>query len=158
MNVWQAALLVFFGVMALGGVLRLHGLIKRRRVLARIPRRDRVMRAFGLTLRILVRHAGVLPGMNPSKANRTRGDLVLANRRLLLVCNRGILGDWYLEQARPFRSARCTAPGRLVLIGECPRPHGEPGRYRIEIDGLEDALEWASKLHSWVKTDDVKEP
>ena len=154
---WQAVLVVFFGVMGLGGVLRLPGLIKRRRVLARIPHRDRLMQAFGLTLRILVKGSGVFPGMNPSKANRTRGDLVLAGRRLLIVCNRGILGDWHLDQARPFRSARCTAPGRLVLIGESPRTQGEPGRYRIEIDGLENALEWASKLHSWVEPDGARE-
>ena len=148
---WAASLVVFLGVILLGVLLRLQGWIRRRRVLSRFPHQGRERQAFGLSLRVLVKDAQVLPGMNPAKANRTRGDLVFGGQRLLLVCNRGILGDWHLERGRPFRSARCTAPGRLVLMGESPRPHGSPGQYSIEIDGLPDAKEWAYKLNSWVK-------
>ena len=148
---WAASLVVFGGVILLGVLLRLQGWVRRRRVLSRFPKRDRECQAFGLSLRVLVKDAQVLPGMNPAKANRTRGDLVYGGERFLLVCNRGILGDWRLDRGQPFRSARCTAPGRLVLLGESPRPHGMPGQYRIEIDGLEDAKEWAYKLDSWVK-------
>jgi hypothetical protein len=105
----------------------------------------------GIDLSILVQGARHYAGLNPNKRNRTRGDIAITDRRLIVSSARGVLLDATLGQQR-VTAARCTGPGRLVIEGTLPRPDGPPGQFRIETV-VADAPGWARALAPWVGGD-----
>ena len=100
-------------------------------------------------MRVLVHGPNVLPGMNPSRANRTRGDLVLTDDRFLLVSGRGTLADLRPGVGRRFTSVRTTGPGRLIIEGDRPGTQGVSAQFRIEIHS-DDAPAWVEALQDFV--------
>ena len=111
-----------------------------------------------MTLRVLVQSTGVLPGMSPRAANRTRGDLTLSDGRFLVACNRGVLVDAMRDRARGLRSVRSTGPGKLVIEGDVARPGKPASLWRIEVGGLDGVREWVDALQPWVRDGDGSAP
>jgi hypothetical protein len=146
---WEALLVVLLPLVGSGVVLKGWTWWIRHRVLRTIPA-DRIVRqARGVSLRVLVQGPNVLTGMNPSKANRTTGDLVLTDDRFVLTSGRGVLSDLRPERGRRFTSVRSTGPGRLVIEGDRPGPQGQPGGFRVEVM-LADASDWVAALQPFV--------
>lgn len=145
----EAAVIVIVAVVVLGGVLQLRSVIVRRRALARLGDAPITRSARGVSMRVLLQ-GRAFAGMNPRRANRTRGDLVLTADRCLLSTNRGVIADIGPERGRLFTSARCTGPGRLVIEGDVPRPDGPPTLYRVDITHP-DALAWVDALAPFVR-------
>lgn len=147
---WEAVVVVVVALIGAGAALKGWGWLVRTRLLRRIPA-DAVRRARrGVSLRVLVQGTDALPGMNPKKANRTTGDLVLSADRFLVVSGRGLIADLAPAEGRRFTSVRCPGPGKLVMEGRVPRSSGPPGQYRVEVL-LPDAAEWAEALQPFVE-------
>jgi hypothetical protein len=147
---WQAVGIVVLAVAVVGAVMRGWTWWLRERAVRSVPA-DQIRRAArGVSLRVMVRGSHALPGMNPARANRTRGDLILTDDRFVLASGRGTLADLRAGAGRRFTSARTTGPGRLVIEGDRPGPHGEPGLFRVEIFHP-DAEAWAIALRPFVE-------
>ncbi len=151
---WQAIVVVLATVVVSGLLLRGWGRLLRRRARARLGDSPVVRELSDVTFRVLVQRTGVLPGMSPRAANRTRGDVVLTADRLLVVCNRGILIDLLRERGRGLRSARATGPGKLVIEGDVARPGRSPALWRVEVGGVDDVRTWVERLVPWVRVGD----
>jgi len=146
---WEALLVVLLALVGSGVVLKGWTWWLRQRVLRTIAPDAVVRQARGVSLRVLVQGPHVLPGMNPSKANRSTGDLVLTADRFVVTCGRGVLSDLRPERGRRFTSVRSTGPSRLVIEGDRPGPRGQAGGFRIEVM-LADASEWVAALQPFV--------
>jgi len=147
---WQA-LAIVVGALVLGGaVLRGLSWFTRYRAVRTVAAGDIRRAARGVSLRMLVHGRTALPGMNPRRANRTAGDLVLTDDRLLVASGRGTLVDLRRDRGRKLTSARCPGPGKLVIEGDSPGPRGQVGLFRIEVM-LPDAPAWAEALQPWVR-------
>lgn len=148
----QALLIVVGSLVLIGAIMKAISWLQRSRLTRGIPE-DAIQRQLrGTSMRVLTQGPPVFPGMSSRKANRTIGDLVLLNDRMLLVCNRGTLLDIREDRGRKLSSARCTGPGRLVLEGQIAVPSGIAGQYRIELSA-EDAPAWAKALAPFVDAD-----
>lgn len=144
------SILVVVAVLVVGGA-TLRGLswARRERVIRAIGPGSVLRIARGVSLRVLVDVPDALPGgMNPARANRTRGDLVLTGDRFVLVSARGILVDARASGPARLSAVRAPGPDRLVLEGETPVLTGAPGRYRVEMI-VQDARAWADALHTF---------
>ena len=146
---WEALLIVLLAFGGSGVVLKGWTWWLRQRVLRTIPADAVVRQARGVSLRVLVQGPNVLVGMNPAKANRTTGDLVLTGDRFVLTSGRGVIADLRPGHGRRFTSVRTTGPGRLVIEGDRPGPRGEPGGFRVEVM-LADASGWVEALQPFV--------
>ncbi len=146
---WEALLVVLLAFGASGVVLKGWTWWLRQRLLRTIPADAVVRQARGVSLRVLVQSPNVLVGMNPSKANRTTRDLMLTSDRFVITSGRGVIADLQPERGRRFTSVRTTGPGRLVIEGDRPGPHGQPGGYRVEVM-LADAAAWVEALQPFV--------
>lgn len=146
---WEALFVVLLAFVGSGVVLKGWTWWLRQRVVRSIPADAVVRQERGVSMRVLVQGPHVLPGMNPSKANRTTGDLVLTADRFLLATGRGVVADLRPERGRRFTSVRSTGPGRLVIEGDRPGPRGQPGGFRVELM-LSDASAWVDALQPFV--------
>lgn len=145
----QALIVVLVGLALTGGGLRLASWLKRYRVLRAIDQDSIVRQTRGVSMKVLVQGTRTLPGMSTTRANRTKGDLVLLGDRFLITSGRGTIAD-LREGRRLFRSVRCTGPGRLIIEGDVPGPLDKTGLYRIEMV-LPDASDWAKALEPWIR-------
>jgi len=136
------------GLFGMGAALKGVSWFRRWRVVRQVDPATITREARGVSMRVSVQGSRLLPGMSRTRANRTRGDLLLLKDRLLLASNRGTLLDLRKDRGRKLSSARCTGPGRLVLEGEIPVPSGPPGLFRIELQ-LADAPVWADAVAVW---------
>ena len=116
----QAILILVAVAVAVGAMLRLQSRWIRHRVTRTIPKDAVKLQALGCSMRVLVQGTQSLAGMSTRKANRTTGDLVLAQDRFVLVTSRGLVADLRPTQGRKFTSVRSTGPGRLVIEGTIP--------------------------------------
>lgn len=148
------AIAIVVGVLVLTGTaMRVASWWNRHRVLRTLPADAVVRQARGQSLRVLVHGPTTLPGMNPRRANRTRGDLVMTADRLVVTSGRGTLVDIRPDRGRRLTSARCPGPGKLVLEGDAPGPRGLTGLFRIETL-IDDAPAWAEALQPFVREGD----
>jgi len=150
---WEALAIVVGALVAGGAVMRGMSWFTRYRATRAIPTDQLVRDARGVSLRVLVHGPAALPGMNPRRANRTGGDLLLTADRFLLASGRGTLLDLRPERGRRLTSVRCPAPGKLVIEGDRPGARGQPGLFRIEVM-LPDAVAWAEALQAFVVAGD----
>lgn len=141
----ESVLVVVLALVVGGAVLRLLSWGRRERVVRAIDPAAVRQSARGVSLRVLTEGTTTLPGMNPQRANRTTGDLVLTDDRFVLVSNRGVLADVRMGQGPRITSVRSPGPGRLVLEGEVPTGRAEPGRFRVETV-VDDAPAWVAGL------------
>ncbi|MCB9677476.1 MAG: hypothetical protein H6737_20375 [Alphaproteobacteria bacterium] len=139
----QSLAVVLAVVIGAGALLQGLTWARRERIVRSIDPASVVRQARGVSLRILTQGQVTLPGMNPGRANRTRGDLVLTADRFLVGSARGVLVD-VGPGGRKLRSVRSTGPGRLVIEGG-DRPDGVGGSWRIELV-LDDAAAWVAAL------------
>ena len=146
------SLVVVVGVLvAAGAVLKGLSWARRERIVRAIPAETITRMARGLSLRVLTQGTTTLPGMNPGRANRTLGDLIVAGDRFVVGSARGVLID-IRPGGRRLRSARSTGPGRLVIEGDHPSPTGPGGGFRIELV-IDEAPAWADALAPFVVED-----
>lgn len=122
---------------------------RRRRGRTRIAPADLVRETRDAGVRIHLFKTRAFHGMRPGKAHAAKADLLLAADRFVLSSNRGVLADVGRGKGRPFRSVRCTGPGRLVIEGDTPRADGTAGLYRFDI-AIEEAGSWAAALQPFV--------
>ena len=94
-------------------------------------------------------------GLDPKRAVRMKGRMALSDTRFVLVTDQGRFADIRVDQGRKLTSARCTAPGRLVIEGTIPQVGRQPGVYRLEVL-FERATEWALALQPFVDPDAPK--
>ncbi len=149
MNV-EAVAIVVGVLLVVGAAMRGWSWWARARVLRTIDAQAIVRQARGQSLRVLVHGPTALPGMNPRRANRTTGDLVLTADRLLVTSGRGTLVDLRPGRGRKLSSVRCPGPGKLVIEGDSPGPRDTMGLFRIETM-LDDAPGWAEALQPFVR-------
>ncbi len=154
---WQGLVAVLSVLIAAGAALRAWGWWIRSRPRRSIDAADVRHQVRGISMRVLVQGSTALPGMNPQRANRTRGDLTLTEDRFLFTSNRGTLVDLRPERGRRLRSVRSTGPGRLVIEGNTPRPDGREARWRADIHLL-DAQAWVDALQGFVDPDAEASP
>jgi hypothetical protein len=147
---WEALLIVGAVVVGSGVVMRGWTWWLRQRVIRTIPAEGILREVRGVSMRVMVQGPHVLPGMNPAKANRTTGDLILTADRFLLASGRGTLADLRPWRGRRFTSVRSTGPGRLIVEGDRPGPRGDLGGFRVELM-LPDALAWVDALQAFVE-------
>jgi hypothetical protein len=146
------SLLFVLGVAVVAGVvLRGIGWLTRDRVVRAIPAHTVRRSARGVSLRVLTAGPTTFPGMNPSRANRTVGDLVITDDRFVVVCGRGLLIDARAGAGGLITSARAPGPDRLVVEGRTPAPTGEPGTFRVELV-VPDARGWADAIRPFLVT------
>jgi hypothetical protein len=146
----EAVAIVFGGLLVIGAAMRAASWWQRARVLRSIPADQVVRQARGQSLRVLVHGPTALPGMNPRRANRTTGDLVLTHDRLVITSGRGTLVDLRADRGRRLTSVRCPGPGKLVVEGDSPGPRQTTGLFRIETM-IDDAPAWAEALQPYVR-------
>ncbi len=142
---WTATLAVIVGVIAAGAALKTVGWTRRYRALRTVPPSEIRRAARGIPLRVFVDGPTGLPSMTPHRANRTIGDLVLTDDRLILVSTRGVLIDLKLGSGRALHSIRAPAPLQLIVEGRVPHAAGGVASFRIEAT-LPDAERWAHEL------------
>jgi len=147
---WEALLVVVLAFVVSGVTLKGWTWWLRQRMVRSIPAEAVIRQSRSVSLRVLVQGPNVLPGMNPARANRTTGDLVLTADRFVLTSGRGVLADLGPGRGRRFHSVRSTGPGRLILEGSRPGPRGEAGGFRVEVM-LPDASQWVEALQSFVE-------
>lgn len=143
---WTSIVVVLAVLVAAGAVLQGVSYLQRRRARSVIPIEQVKHTLNGVSLRVETRGQTTLPGMNPGRANRTRGDLVVASDRFVVASSRGRLIDIRPGSPR-LTSVRSPGPGRLVLEGTSglSGASGSPGAYRIELV-VEDARRWVEIL------------
>jgi hypothetical protein len=99
----------------------------------------------GVYARVMVRGM-TFRGFRSGHQTKTTVDMVLTQKRLLVVSNRGTLFDIRAEAARGrIGSVRCTGPGRLLFEGERQEASKKATNYRVEIS-LSTATSWAQDL------------
>ena len=143
---WTSIAVVLALLIGTGAVLQGVSLLQRRKARSVIPEAEVQHTLNGVSLRVETRGRTTLPGMNSGRANRTRGDLVVAADRFVLASARGRLVD--IRPGTPrLSSVRSPGPGRLVLEGTSGirGSEGTPGAYRIELV-VEDARKWVEIL------------
>ena len=144
---------VTIAVVALAaGAMRFRSWYRRYRVLQTLGDAQLLRIERGVSMRILMGRAKALPGMNPNRANRTRGDLALTADRCLITSGRGTLADLRPGKGRRFAAVKCPGPGRLVIEGDVPGSDGIAGHYRIDMR-IDDAQGWARALSAYVRED-----
>jgi hypothetical protein len=143
---WTSIVVVLAVLVAAGAVLKGVSYLQRRRARSVIPIEQVQHTLEGVSLRVETRGKTTLPGMNPGRANRTRGDLVVASDRFVVASARGRLVDIRPGSPR-LTSVRSPGPGRLVLEGTSgvSGGAGPPGAFRIELV-VEDARRWVEIL------------
>jgi hypothetical protein len=94
-------------------------------------------------------------GLDPKRAVRMRGRMALSKTRFVLVTEQGRFADVRVDEGRKLTSARCTAPGRLVIEGTIPQVGRQPGVYRLEVL-FDRAADWAVALQPFVDPDAPK--
>lgn len=146
---WRSMLVVLGVLILAGAVLKLVSWARREKIVRTIDPESLTRSLRGVSLRVLLHGPTTLPGMNPDRANRTRGDLLVSSDRFVIASSRGVLVD-VRSGSKRLTSVRCTGPGRLVLEGEVPVMKGEPGRYRIELV-TEEAASWVETLAPFVE-------
>ena len=147
----EALAVVVGALIAVGAALRGWSWWLRERAVRRVPPEQVRRQARGVSLVVMVSGRGVLPGMNPARNNRTRGDLIVTDDRLLITSGRGTLVDLSAASAGTRLAAvRCPGPGKLVVEGDRGgKPGADAGRYRIETL-LPDADQWVAALQRFV--------
>ena len=146
---WQAWVLVLSTLLLVGMVRRLRGRAIRYRALRRLATGETVRALHGVSLRVLVEGSTALAGMKRGRSNRTRGDLVVTQERVVLVCNRGTLLNRGRGDGGPPWEVRCTGPGRLVLEASLSDRHRKNARFRVEFSELDDADGWVTLLRTY---------
>ena len=152
----EVVALMVFAMLGMGATLKGLSWYQRWRVVRRLDPEQITRQARGASMRVMVQGSRLLPGMSRTRANRTRGDLILMSDRLLLTSSRGTLLDLRNNRGKKLSSARCTGPGRLILEGTIPVPSGPPGLYRIELQ-VDEASAWATELGPWTEGKQGKE-
>ena len=94
-------------------------------------------------------------GLDPKRAARLTGRMALSESKFVLMTDKGRFTQIDRTQGRLLTSARCTAPGRLVIEGTIPQAGGQPGVYRLEAMFTE-AEAWAVALQPFVDPDAPK--
>lgn len=146
----EVVALMVFAMLGMGATLKGLSWYQRWRVVRHLDPERITREARGVSMRVMVQGSRLLPGMSRTRANRTRGDLILMSDRLLLASNRGTLLDLRDNRGKKLSSARCTGPGRLILEGTIPVPSGPPGLYRIELQ-VPNASAWAAEIGPWTE-------
>jgi hypothetical protein len=145
---WAGLAVVVVGSVVAGAALRGLSWARRRRMVERVDPDAITRQARGVSLRILASGQTALPSLSTTKANRSTGDLVVTDDRLLIVCARGTLVDIQPGRGRLLHVVRAPGPGRLVI--ETAQDGSSGGAYRIEavIDG---ATEWVDALRPFTR-------
>lgn len=143
---WKAALIVVGGFVLAGALVKLGKRVRREAFLRRVGDTRQLERH--VTLRAYIHGARGSHGMDPRRANRSTGDLILTEGSFFLSTSRGVLLQLGPSTGKRFTSVRCTGPGRLVLEGEIPQPGRAPGQIRFEIRSTTPET-WVEALRPW---------
>jgi hypothetical protein len=146
---WKSLIALSLTLFGFGLAVHAWARWNRRRAVRSVDPATIVRMARDVHIRAAIDRIPAFSGLDPERVNRTRGDLVLARDRFLVATDRGILADVGPDRGRPFTSARCTGPTRLVIEGEVARGDGTSGTYRFEFV-VDDAEGWAEALVPFV--------
>jgi len=114
-----------------------------------LPDTEVEMSANGFPIRAMAFGTASVLGLDPKRAARLTGRMALSASRFVLMTEKGRFTQIDRGQERLLTSARCTAPGRLVIEGTIPQTGRQPGVYRLEAM-LADAEAWAVALQPFV--------
>ena len=148
---------IFFGALLLLSLFFVRTLRQRRRNLTKslLPEDEILLQVNRVPIRAMSYGTAPVLGLDPKRAVRMTGRMALSNERFVLMTDQGRFTDIRVDQKRLLTSARCTAPGRLVLEGTIPQAGKKPGVYRLEILFAQ-ATEWAVALQPFVDKDAPK--
>ena len=148
---------IFFGALLLLGIFFVRHLRTRRRNLRKplMPQDEIVLQINRVPIRAMSYGTASVMGLDPKRAVRLTGRMALSKDRFVLITDQGRFADIRSDQKRLLTSARCTAPGRLVIEGTIPQAGSAPGVYRLELL-FEQATEWALALQPFVDADAPK--
>ena len=148
---------IFFGALALLALFFLRTVRTRRRNLNRplLPEDEILLQVNRVPIRAMSYGTAPVMGLDPKRAVRLTGRMALSKERFVLITDQGRFADIRVDQKRLLTSARCTAPGRLVLEGTIPQAGKAPGVYRLELM-FEQATEWALALQPFVDAEAPK--
>ena len=94
-------------------------------------------------------------GFKSGRGVRVRTSLFATADRVVVVTREGKIADLVLGAQQKLKTARCTAPGRLVVEGTIPQIGRGDGLYRLELNFAE-AKKWESVLLPFVETGSSK--
>jgi len=120
-----------------------------------LPQDEVILEVKRVPIRAMSYGTAKVMGLDPRRAVRLTGRMALSKDRFVLVTDQGRFADVRIDQRRLLTSARCTAPGRLVLEGTIPQAGRAPGVYRLEVLFAE-APAWAEALQPFVDADAPK--
>ena len=148
---------IFFGALLLLSIFFVRHIRARRRNLSKplMPQEEIVLQANRVPIRAMSYGTAPVMGLDPKRAVRLTGRMAMSKERFVLVTDQGRFTDIRIDQKRLLTSARCTAPGRLVIEGTIPQAGRSPGVYRLELL-FEQATEWALALQPFVDSDAPK--
>ena len=141
---------VLVSLMSVSIFLRLKSWSRRTQWKKRVNRADVIRLEQRVPMKVLLMGSALLPGMHPTRVNRTRGDLVMTKNRFLMTSNRGMLVDLGPHSGRYMTSARCTGPQRLVIEGNLVSSTGKQGSYRFECV-VGDGVVWSQLLEKYIQ-------
>lgn len=118
--------------------------LRRRRAIQKVKATP-IRIAHGVYARVMARGM-TFRGFRSGRQTRTKVDMVLTQKQLLVVSNRGTLFDIRAGAAKGrIGSVRCSGPGRLLFEGERQEASKKATSYRVEIS-LPTATSWAQDL------------
>ena len=120
-----------------------------------LPKSEVSMAVDRFPIRAMAFGTAPILGLDPKRAARLTGRMALSESKFVLMTDKGRFTQIDRTQGRLLTSARCTAPGRLVIEGTIPQAGGQPGVYRLEAMFTE-AEAWAVALQPFVDPDAPK--
>ena len=141
---WRTWFIVLAIIFVGGAGLKWYQSYRRRRAIQKVKATPRRI-AHGVSARVRV-NGLTFRGFRSGRQTKTKVDMVLTDKQLLVVSNQGTLFDIQASASTGrIGSVRCPGPGRLLFVGDRQEANRKTTNYRVEISILT-ATAWAQDL------------